>query len=101
MRPRGPVDNDPGLANLSHVRLYYANCSMELLQALEGWRISPRRMRRPTYIKTYMMLGKSLESGFAGSLGVRSITYFRCGIVFRGVATYSRTDETSHRHRDG
>jgi ATP-dependent helicase HepA len=40
MRPRGPVDNDSGLPNLSHVRLYYAKCSMELLQALEGWRIS-------------------------------------------------------------
>lgn len=41
MRPRGPSeDNSSGLPNLSHVRLYYANQSTEVLQALEAWRIS-------------------------------------------------------------
>jgi ATP-dependent helicase HepA len=41
MRPRGPVDDSStDLPNLSHVRLYYANGSMEISQALEGWRIS-------------------------------------------------------------
>jgi ATP-dependent helicase HepA len=41
MRPRGPVEEDAsGLPNLAHVRLFYANQSTELLQALEAWRIS-------------------------------------------------------------
>src|SRR5262249_44459215 len=41
MRPRGPADEGAtGIPNLSHVRLYCANGSMELAQALEGWRIS-------------------------------------------------------------
>ena len=41
MRPRDPSEDSPsGLPNLSHVRLYYANQSTEVLQALEAWRIS-------------------------------------------------------------